>query len=219
MSVLARDLDAYRRALAIYQRKVASHNSEVTKFNSSMVKDANGNDLIQDANGGLHAVDGATGNLIAPNLPQGFDAAKYGSTALPDNPSYSALRQNPVGQHTEKVSGAYKVTDENGVESYYTPTADSFDTMSGRSPVKGSGWQVAQEHPGQQSADGPGPSTYDLTRQAGDYLTRPADFTAQFNQQAPSYTQAAAAAAARPSYAQQEAGLIGEVLKGRGVRY
>lgn len=222
MSVLARDLDAYKRALEIYQRKVARHNAKASQYDQSMAKDANGNNLIQDANGNLKAAD-STGALVDAKLPEGFDRKKYGASEIPDAPGYFALRQNPTGQHTEEVSGAYRIADpDTGVESYYTPVAQSSDSGATRQRVEGEGWQVKREnstpYSGPYSAENQSPTTYDLTRQVPEYLARPDAFTEQFSQKAPSYTKAMAAAASRPSYAQQEAGLIGEVMRGRGVR-
>jgi hypothetical protein len=223
MSVLARDLDAYKRALEMYQRKVAKHNTKASQYEQSMVRDANGNSLIRDANGSIKAADSATGNLVDAKLPEGFDPAKYGATEIPDAPGYFSLRQNPTGKRTEEVSGAYRQVDpDTGVESYYTPIAESSDSGTGRSRVEGQGWQVKREnstpYSGPYSAENQSPTTYDLTREVPEYLDRPDPFTEQFKQKAPSYTKAMAAAASRPSYAQQEAGLIGEVMKGRGVR-
>lgn len=218
MSVLARDLDAYKRALAVYQRKVARHNAKASQYDQSMAKDANGNNLIQDANGTLKAAD-STGALVDAKLPEGFDRKKYGASEIPDAPGYFALRQNPIGKRTEEVSGAYRIADpDTGVEMYYTPVAATGDSGDTRQRVEGDGWQVKREIPGQMSGDSQTASSYDLTRQVPEYLARPDAFTEQFSQKAPSYTKAMAAAASRPSYAQQEAGLIGEVMRGRGVR-
>ena len=116
MSVLARDLDAYNRALTAYQRRVGSYNRSVDQYNQSMVRDANGNVLIQGMNGGTQATEASeatpdttylmavdtTGKVIAAKPVEGFDESAYGTTAIEGATGYRMLRQNPIGTADNK---------------------------------------------------------------------------------------------------------------------
>lgn len=168
MSVLARDLDAYNRALTAYQRRVGSYNRSVDQYNQSMVRDANGNVLIQGMNGGTQATEASeatpdttylmavdtTGKVIAAKPVEGFDESAYGTTAIEGATGYRMLRQNPIG------------------------TADN-------KPI---------------------------------YQEKPEDWTEEFKLKAPDPTYGQVKRAGTPSLAAKEAGLIGEVIKGGGLK-
>ena len=168
MSVLARDLDAYNRALTAYQRRVGGYNRSVDKYNESMVRDANGNILIQGMGGGsagtdasdptpdttyLMAVD-TTGKVIAAKPVEGFNESAYGTSAIEGATGYRMLRQNPIG------------------------TADN-------KPI---------------------------------YQEKPEAWTEEFKGKAPDPTYGQVKKAGAPSLAAREAGLIGEVIKGGGLK-
>ena len=168
MSVLARDLDAYNRALTAYQRRVGSYNRSVDQYNQSMVRDANGNVLIQGMNGGTQATEASeatpdttylmavdtTGKVIEAKPVEGFDESAYGTTAIEGATGYRMLRQNPIG------------------------TADN-------KPI---------------------------------YQEKPEDWTEEFKLKAPDPTYGQVKRAGTPSLAAKEAGLIGEVIKGGGLK-
>jgi len=168
MSVLARDLDAYNRALSAYQRRVGSYNRSVDQYNQSMVRDANGNILIQGMGGGsagtdasdptpdtpyLMAVD-TTGKVIAAKPVEGFNESAYGTSAIEGATGYRLLRQNPIGTADDK-------------------------------PI---------------------------------YQEKPEDWTEEFKGKAPDPTYGQVKKAGAPSLAAREAGLIGEVIKGGGLK-
>lgn len=168
MSVLARDLDAYNRALTAYQRRAGGYNRSVDQYNQSMVRDANGNILIQGMGGGsagtdasdavpdssyLMAVD-TTGKVISAKLAEGFNESAYGTSAIEGATGYRMLRQNPTG------------------------TADNKPT----------------------------------------YQEKPEEWTEEFKGKAPDPTYGQIKKASAPSLAAQEAGLIGEVIKGGGLK-
>jgi len=168
MSVLARDLDAYNRALTAYQRRVGGYNRSVDKYNDSMVRDANGNILIQGMGGGSSGTDASdatpdtaylmavdtTGKVIAAKPAEGFNESAYGTSAIEGNTGYRMLRQNPIG------------------------TADN-------KPI---------------------------------YQEKPEEWTEEFKGNAPDPTYAQVKKAGTASLAAQEAGLIGEVIKGGGLK-
>lgn len=168
MSVLARDLDAYNRALTAYQRRVGGYNRSVDKYNDSMVRDANGNILIQGMGGGSSGTDASdatpdtaylmavdtTGRVIAAKPAEGFNESAYGTSAIEGNTGYRMLRQNPIG------------------------TADN-------KPI---------------------------------YQEKPEEWTEEFKGKAPDPTYAQVKKAGTASLAAQEAGLIGEVIKGGGLK-
>ena len=168
MSVLARDLDAYNRALTAYQRRVGGYNRSVDKYNDSMVRDANGNILIQGMGGGSSGTDASdatpdtaylmavdtTGKVIAAKPAEGFNESAYGTSAIEGATGYRMLRQNPIG------------------------TADN-------KPI---------------------------------YQEKPEEWTEEFKGKAPDPTYAQVKKAGTASLAAQEAGLIGEVIKGGGLK-
>jgi hypothetical protein len=168
MSVLARDLDAYNRALTAYQRRAGGYNRSVDKYNASMVRDANGNILIQGMTGGSAGTDGSdavpdssylmavdtTGKVIAAKTVEGFNESAYGTSAIEGDTGFRMLRQNPIG------------------------TADN-------KPI---------------------------------YQEKPKEWTEEFKGKAPDPTYGQVKKAGAPSLAAQETGLIGEVIKGGGLK-
>lgn len=168
MSVLTRDLDAYNRALTAYQRRAGGYNRSVDKYNASMVRDANGNILIQGMTGGSAGTDGSdavpdssylmavdtTGKVIAAKTVEGFNESAYGTSAIEGDTGFRMLRQNPIG------------------------TADN-------KPI---------------------------------YQEKPKEWTEEFKGKAPDPTYGQVKKAGAPSLAAQETGLIGEVIKGGGLK-
>jgi hypothetical protein len=133
-----------------------------------MVRDANGNILIQGMSGGsagtdasdatpdttyLMAVD-TTGKVITAKPVEGFNESAYGTSAIEGATGYRMLRQNPIG------------------------TADN-------KPI---------------------------------YQEKPEEWTEEFKGKAPDPTYGQVKKAGAPSLASQEAGLIGEVIKGGGLK-
>lgn len=148
MGVLARELDAYQRALALYNRQAASHNQKGKTYDATLVRDAAGNVLVQNSRGNVMAVDDK-GVTTGAQLPVGFDVRNYGKTPIESNASFSLLRQG-------------------GAE--------------------------------------------------GVYPNKPDDWTKTFDNKEPTYTKAQLTKEGQPSLAAQEAGLIGEVLQGGGLK-
>lgn len=212
MSVLSREIDAYQRALDAWQRQANKHNRKVDAYQQSMVRDDQGRQLVQYG-GRVFAVDPATGALAPAETAPG---AQYGLTDLPGNPGILALRQNPIGTREETMSGALRTEDE-GRQYYYTRDFSGGEGGEVRTEL-GPEWRLASEQAGQyQSADSYDAPTYTLTRDVGVYPEAPGAIEG-FNRQAPNPSMAQARAARRPSLAQIEAGLIGQVIRGGGVR-
>lgn len=212
MSVLAREVDAYQRALDAWQRQANRHNRQVDAYRQTLVRDGEGRQLVQYA-GRVFAADPATGALSPADVPQG---ARFELTDMPGNPGVQALRQNPTGTREETVSGALRADDE-GRQYYYTSTWQTGEGGEGRNQL-GPEWRVASEQAGQyRSADDYGPTTYTLTRDVGVYPDAPGAIEG-FNRPAPEASLVQARAARRPSLAQMEGGLIGDVIRGSGVR-
>lgn len=63
------------------------------------------------------------------------------------------------------------------------------------------------------------PDIYTLSRNASVYAEKPDEWTKQFTRKAPDPTFAQVKRAGMPTLAQIEGGLIGEVMRGKGVRY
>lgn len=211
MSVLARELDSYQRALEIYKRQLNRYNRGVDQYNNTLVKDANGNMLVVLGGGGYVEAVGPDGRVIGAALPQGFDRHVYGSTAIPGGQGYEMLRQNPIEAKRQTLTGLRKFSDEGG-ESYYLPSYDGWQYVDTR------GWRYDGMTPGQATWDNEGIPTYNFSRDASVYIEKPAEWTKEFKRKAPDPTTAQLAKVSDPSLAQVEAGLIGEVMRGKGVR-
>lgn len=211
MSVLGREQDSYQRALEAYQRQINSYNRGVDKYRATLVKDNNGNLLVVSTGWGQYlptAVDSG-GQLVAPALPQGFDIHAYGATPIPGGGGFHQLRQNPTEAKRQTLTGLRKFSDEGG-EVYYDSNGNYVDVR---------GWRYDGMTPGQGTWDSEGVPTYNFSRDASTYMDAPAEWKKEFNRKAPSATPAQAAKIGAPSLAEVESGLIGEVMKGKGVRY
>lgn len=230
MSVLARDLDAYNRALQAYQRKAGTFNKGVDQYNASMVRDSNENPYVYQGEydplaktnyGNYYTADKASGKLTGTTAPAGY----AGITAIADSPGYSMVRQNPTGTQTKTRADVYKAgggVDEygnKGAEYYYVigpPDAEGNGTQKILNPDK---IRVVDQKEGGEVRDGNGdvvraPTTYTIEYDEASFADKPGEFTDTFDKKAPDPTKAQLAQAARPSLAQQEAGLIGGVVRG-----
>jgi hypothetical protein len=229
MSVLARDLDAYNRALQAYQRKVGTFNKGVDQYNASVMKDPAGNtyvyggeyDPLGPNSGQFYTADKTSGNLSEATAPAGY----AGMTGIPDSPGYSMLRQNPTGKETKIFTGAIKSgggTDRFGnpqPEYFYIPGEPSPDGLSTSKRLDASKVRVVGQTEGQRSGMGGGSNpTYTIEYDINSFQDKPGEWTETFDKTAPDPTKAQVAQAVRPSLAEQEAGLIGEVIKGKGLK-
>jgi hypothetical protein len=213
MSVLGREQDSYQRALEAYQRQINRYNRSVDKYQASLVRDQNGNILVQSGGGfgnfsmPIEAVPPGGGTPIAASLPKDFDESLYGYTDIPGGQGYRYLRQNPIEAKRETVEGLSYFSDEYGGTSYYMfPDGRVFDTY---------GWR----HGGASGGNEYTPPTHSFFRDLSTYMAAPAEWDKKFNRKAPSATPAQASKIGAPSLAEVESGLIGEVMKGKGVRY
>ena len=229
MSVLARDIDAYNRALAAYQRKAGSYNSGVDKYNKSFVRDPSGNPYVYSGaydpaganTGQYYTADKVSGQLTDAEAP-----AEYaGMTANPDSPPYSMLRQNPIGKETKTFTGATKGgggTDRYGKpipEYFYLPGVPDSDGSSTSRQLDASKVRVVAVTEGAKSGMGGGSiPTYTIEYDVNSFIDKPGEFTETFDKRAPDPTKAQLDRAGQPSLAQQEMGLIGEVLQSRGLK-
>ena len=232
MSVLARDLDAYNRALAAYQRKAGSYNSAVDRFNTSFVRDPSGNPYAYSGeydpagfnSGQFYTADKASGQLTEAEAP-----AEYaGMTANTDSPGYSMLRQNPTGKETKIFTGATK--GGGGTDGWGRPIPEHFylpgvpDPGNPRGPVTSrrldaSKVRVVEKTEGARSGmGGAGIPTYTIEYDVNSFQDKPGEWTETFDKKAPDPTKAQVVQAGRASLAQQEMGLIGEVLRSKGLK-
>lgn len=229
MPVLARDIDAYNRALAAYQRRAGSYNSRVSKFNDSMVRDPSGNPYVYSgeydpagANTGQFYTADTAGKLTDATAP-----AEYaGMTAIPDSPPYSMLRKNPIGKETKTFTGATK--GGGGTDRYGNPIPEYFYIPGERdlgSPMSqpearqldASKVRVVAVTEGAKGMGGSIP-TYTIEYDVNSFMDKPGEFTETFDKKAPDPTKAQLDRAGQPSLAQQEMGLIGEVLRSKGLK-
>lgn len=221
MSVLSRELDSYQRAVDAYQRQLNSYNRGVQRYNDTLVRDADGNLLVVDSSGSVMKVD-AEGRVTPGNLPSGT-VQDYGISAIPDESRFRMLRQGePTEANRETASGVMRYYDpESGEEYYYTLGAEQYEGSRSMDRL-GPEWRMERRIPGQQAGWGDSeyytPDTYEFSRDASVYLEKPQDWAKQFNRTAPDPTFAQVKRAGMPSMAQIEGGLIGEVMRGKGVR-
>jgi hypothetical protein len=230
VSVLARDLDAYQRALAVYNRQAKGQQQIANTYNASIMRDANGNpyvyggsyDPLGATNGQFYTADQATGKLTTANAPAGY----AGMSGISDSPGYSLLRQNPTGTQTKTLTNVYKGgggVDDSGYaqpEYFYVagePNADGNATQKFIDPNK---VRVISQKEGAERSDNDGgilrdPTVYTIEYDAPTFMDKPAPWTKEFTAKAPDPTKAELRRAASPSLAGQEAGLIGQVMQGR----
>lgn len=217
MSVLARELDSYQRAVDAYQRRMNRYNRGVDAYRNTLVRDGAGNLLVVDGAGNVSAVD-PSGRVIGAALPSGFNVQDYGMTGIPDTSAFRQLRQNPTSVGRETLTGVKKYEDSETGESYYYTEVDE-----GESGIRwdrlSSEWRLDKTIPGFTSGDDNWtPTTYEFSRDASTYLEAPAEWANKFRRRAPDPTAAQVRRAGMPSMAQIEGGLIGEVMRGGGVR-
>lgn len=227
MPVLARDIDAYNRALAAYQRRAGSYNSGVAKYNDSMVRDPSGNPYIYS--GEYDPMGPNTGQFYtadtAGKLTEATAPAEYaGMTAVPESPPYSMLRKNPIGKETKTFTGATK--GGGGTDRYGNPIPEYFYIPGGPPGPRGtptskqldaSKVRVVAVTEGAKGMGGSIP-TYTIEYDVNSFLNKPGEFTETFDKKAPDPTKAQLDRAGQPSLAQQEMGLIGEVLRSKGLK-
>lgn len=223
MSVLQREIDAYQRALAAYKRQAASHNSKVRGYNETLVKDAQGRILVTDNQGRVYSVN-SDGRLNETSLPGG-KLSDYGTSAIEGESRFSLLRQgSPVESKRETKSGVFRFQDPDTGEQYYYTMSPDYGDGGAQQQRLGPEWRIDAEQPGAWESGGgdsgsyQAPNTYTVSRDVSLYAAKPGD-PPVFNRVAPSATYAETARAGRPSLAQIEAGLIGEVMRGSGIRY
>jgi hypothetical protein len=230
MATLARDIDAYNRALTAYQRRAGSYNSGVKKYNASVMKDPSGNpyvyggeyDPLAAPSGSFYTADKASGRLNPTTAPAGY----AGMTGIADSPGYSMLRQNPTGKETKIFTGAIK--GGGGLDEKGTPQPEYF-YVQGPPDAEGSTQRALDaskvrvvgqtEGGGDPNSDGGyTPTTYTIEYDINSFLEKPGEFTETFDKKAPDPTKAQLDRAGQPSLAQQELGLIGEVLRSKGLK-
>jgi len=233
MSVLARDLDAYNRALMAYQRKAGKYNRGVDQYNASILRDPSGNpyvyggtyDPLGPNSGQFYTADQATGKLNAATAPAGY----AGMTGIPESPGYSMLRSNPTGTQVKTMANVYKGgggVDEYGnkqPEYFYVAGQPDADGNATQKVIDASKVRVIDQQEGAEQRDNDGgilraPTTYTIEYDENNFLEKPGAWTETFDKKAPDPTKAQVAQATRPSLAEQEAGLIGEVIKGKGLK-
>lgn len=229
MSVLSRELDSYQRAVDAYQRKLNKHNRGVQRYQDTIARDGMGDMMVVDESGQVFRVDDA-GKLTPTKLPEGKSLQDYGLSAIPDESRFRMLRVgDPVEQKRETRNDVQYVPGftEGGMAtdgSYLIPVTGGGDGGGANFAPLSPEWRMDHKIPGQHSySNGDGgdvytPDLYQFSRDASTYMAAPAAFDEKFNRQAPDPSMAQARAAARPNMAMMEAGLIGEVMRGKGVR-
>jgi hypothetical protein len=221
MSVLSRELDSYQRAVDAYQRRMNTYNRGVDAYRKTLVRDANGNLLVVDGNGNVSAVE-PSGRVIGPSLPANFNIQDYGATSIPDTSAFRQLRQGePTESKRETLDKVYKYQDSETGEKYYYTQVDEGESGLRRERLTPD-WRLEKEIPGRYIDYGDGGGyerpTYIFSRDASSYLEAPPEWTDEFRRKAPDPTQAQVRRASQPSLAQIETGLIGQVMRGGGVR-
>ena len=231
MPVLARDIDAYNRALEAYQRRAGSYNSNVGKYNESFVRDPSGNPYVYSGKydpagantGQYYTADKVSGQLTDAEAP----ASYAGMTANVDSPPYSMLRQNPIGKETKTFTGATKGgggTDRFGKpipEYFYVPGERDLGSPMSQPEARqldASKVRVVAVTEGARSGMGASIPTYTIEYDVNSFIDKPGEFTETFDKKAPDPTKAQLDRAGQPSLAQQEMGLISEVLRSKGLK-
>jgi hypothetical protein len=225
MSVLARDLDAYQRALMAYQQRAGRYNRAGEQYDASIMKDPNGNPYVFGASsipfqylkqfsGPFYTADKETGKLSAATAPAGY----AGMTQLPDNPQFSLLRQNPTGTQKKILTDVTKVGD-----TFYVLGPVDNDGNPTMEPIDASKIRVLEQKAGVEQRDSDGgitttPATYTIEYDEPVFQEKPGEWTETFDKKAPDPTRAQLQQAVRPSLAAQEAGLLGEAIRGGGLK-
>lgn len=225
MSVLSRELDSYQRAVDAYQRKLNKHNRGAQRYQDTIARDGMGDMMVVDESGQVFRVDDA-GKLTPTELPEGKSLQDYGLSAIPDESRFRMLRVgDPVEQKRETRNDVQYVPGftEGGMAtdgSYLIPVTGGGDGGGANFSPLSPEWRMERKIPGQPDGDADRytPEMYEFSRDASTYMAAPAEFDEKFNRQAPDPSMAQARAAARPNMAMMEAGLIGEVMRGKGVR-
>jgi len=229
VSVLARDVDAYNRALSAYQRKAAGYNRVADVYRQSITQDASGNpyvyrgdyDPLGPNDGQYYTYNQTTQKTNPVDKPTGY----AGMTAIEGSPGYSLVRQNPSGKQTKTMANVYKAGggfDEDGnkkPEYFYTRDGDNQRVIDA-SKVRVLDQKEGVDYPGSGGGDGPDrtPTTYTIEYDENSFADRPPDWNETFDKKAPTATKAQIKQASRLSLAQQEAGLVGEAIRGRGLK-
>jgi hypothetical protein len=213
MSVLARELDSYQRAVDAYRRQTNDHNRKVDAYRNTLVRDADGNVLLIDASNAVFSAD-PDGKLTRTGLPSG-SLSDYGMTELPDDPRFRLLRQNPTDSKRETRDDVqYYQDSETGEQYYYTVTPGQGDAGPTRERL-GSEWRMEQAMPQRWEE----PQRYQFSRNISGFTEKPPEWDREFTRVEPNPTAAQIRRAATPSLAQMEAGLIGQVMRSGGVKY
>ena len=229
MSVLARDVDAYNRALSAYQRKAAGHIRVAGAYTKSITQDASGNpyvyrgdyDPLGPNNGQYYTHNQTTQKATPAAKPAGY----AGMTPIEKAPGYFLVRQNPSSKQTKTMTNVFKGgggVDEDGnkkPEYFFTHSGDTQRVIEA-SKVRVVDQKEGVNYPGSGDGDGPDktPTTYTIEYDENSFLDRPPDWNETFDKKAPDPTKAEIRQASRLSLAQQEAGLVGEVIRGRPLK-
>lgn len=210
MTVLARELDAYQRAYDQYNRAAKSHNRQLDAYQGTLAKDAQGRVMVLSNEGSLYSFDPETGKSGMALLPEGKRVSDYGLTPMPDNKGFMLLRENPTVAKRDVVQGAvYRPASITSQAGYYDPAGNY---------LAGRGWGIDDTAQVAGAPMAPAQKTYTMSRDASTYAEAPPEFTREFNLKQPDPTHAALARMSRPTLAEVETGLIGQVLRGNGAR-
>jgi hypothetical protein len=218
MSVLSREVDAYQRAVDAYQRQVNKHNRAVDKYRATIARDASGQMLLADAQGNIFGA--AEDGKLSPSSLQSGQLTDYGLTQLPDDDRFRLVRQGPTDQKRETKSGIFKYSDPESATEYFYEDAPSYGDDGVNRKRLGPEWRMDKATPGQEINSGEfSPTIYDVSRDASVYSELPEKDIPGFTARAPSATTSQVRRAGMPSMAEIEGGLVGEVMRGGGVRY
>jgi hypothetical protein len=138
------------------------------------------------------------------------------------------LRQNPIGKETKIFTGATKGgggTDRYGrpiPEHFYLPgvadPANPMGSVTSRRLDASKVRVVAVTEGARSGMGGGGIPTYTIEYDVNSFQDKPGEWTETFDKKAPDPTKAQLNQAGQASLAQQEMGLIGEVLQSRGLK-
>lgn len=227
MSVLARDADAYNRALSAYQRKAGGFLRVAGAYTKSIVQDPSGNpyvyrgdyDPLGSNSGQFYTYNQTTKKANPADKPAGY----AGMTPIEGGPGFSLVRQNPTSKQTKTMSNVYKGgggVDEQGnkqPEVYYVRDGDNQRVIDA-SKVRVIDQKEGAVIPGGDGPSDRAPTTYTIEYDENSFLSRPPDWNETFDKKPPTATPAQIRQASRLSLAQQEAGLVGEVIRGRALK-
>ena len=201
MSVtLKRDLDAYQRAFDQYQRKVERYNSAAGRYNDSFFVDDKGD------YGGMVQMQAGRNRNWAWTTNSPADRSGYALMQAPDNPSNYLLRKPSSTEAVQAPIGFMKGGSRIQVDGQWI-TSDANDLMRRGylDPGDMSGWRAGQT----------------VTLQRARFDDKPVE-PDKFTMTAPDPTTAQKRQVQQGSLGSQnvaaERGLIGEVMRGKGVR-